>query len=116
MPALNMERIEEIQQLVALVPTDPFPLYGLAMEYRNGGDFAQAAATFGQLMDRFPDYVPQYLMHGQALTALRQPEQAAAVLRQGIAAAERARNLHALGELRSALEALERGADEDEDD
>lgn len=112
MPALNMERIEEIQQLVALVPTDPFPLYGLAMEYRNGGDFAQAAATFGQLMDRFPDYVPQYLMHGQLLANdLKNRAEAMRVLNLGLDKARAARNHHAQGEIQSLLDRI---SDEDE--
>lgn len=109
-------RLDEIKRIIQEIPNDPFPRYGLAMEHKNSGDLAAAHEAFAELQQRHPDYVPQYLMHGQALTALQKPEQAAAVLRQGIAAAERARNLHALGELRSALEALERGADEDEDD
>jgi tetratricopeptide (TPR) repeat protein len=112
MSELNVERIEEIKQLVALVPTDPFPLYGLAMEYKNSGDLAQAMATFRQLMDRFPDYVPQYLMHGQLLAnEVKDRAEAKRVLTLGVAKASAARNHHAQGEIQSLLDRL---SDEDE--
>ncbi len=45
-------RIDEIKEIVALAPSDPFPLYGLAMEYRNSGDFAEAAATFVRILPK----------------------------------------------------------------
>ena len=40
------ERLEELKRFVSLMPTDPFPLYGLALEYRSLGQFQDAAATF----------------------------------------------------------------------
>lgn len=107
-------RLDEIKRIIEEMPDDPFPRYGLAMEHKNSGDLSAAHAAFADLQQRHPGYVPQFLMHGQTLIAMREPEQAAEVLRQGIAAAEKARNLHALGELRAALENLERGPDEDD--
>lgn len=106
-------RIDEIKEIVALAPNDPFPLYGLAMEYRNSGDFAQAKVTFGSLAQRFPDYVPQYLMHGQLLAQdLKDRGEAKRVLETGIERARAARNHHALGEMQSLLDRLD--ADDDE--
>ncbi len=100
-------RIDEIKEIVALAPGDPFPLYGLAMEYRNSGDFAEAAATFARLAERFPDYVPQYLMHGQLLSQdLKDSAAAQRVLQTGIERAKAARNHHALGEMQSLLDRL----------
>ena len=90
-------RIDEIKEIVALAPGDPFPLYGLAMEYRNSGDFTEAAATFARLAERFPDYVPQYQMHGQLLS--QDLKDSAAAQRVVIAS-------HALGEMQSLLDRL----------
>ncbi len=105
-------RIDEIKEIVALAPNDPFPLYGLAMEYRNSGDFPAAAATFASLAERFPDYVPQYLMHGQLLAQdLKDRAAAMRVLQAGIERAKVARNHHAQGELQSLLDRL---VDEDD--
>lgn len=100
-------RIDEIKEIVALAPNDPFPLYGLAMEYRNSGDFAEAAATFARMAERFPDYVPQYLMHGQLLAQdVKDRPAAIRVLQKGIERAGAARNHHALGEMQSLLDRL----------
>ena len=105
-------RIDEIKEIVALAPGDPFPLYGLAMEYRNSGDFAEAAATFARLAERFPDYVPQYLMHGQLLANdLKNRAEAMRVLNLGLDKARAARNHHAQGEIQSLLDRI---SDEDE--
>ena len=44
------ERLEELKRFTLLMPDDPFPLYGLALEHRSEGNFPEAAATFEQLM------------------------------------------------------------------
>lgn len=103
----HLEHIQEIKEIVALTPNDPFPLYGLAMAYRNSGDFTEAAATFARLGERFPDYVPGYLMHGQLLGQdLKDRAAAIRVLKVGIERATAARNHHAQGEMQSLLDRL----------
>ncbi|HPH28331.1 MAG TPA: hypothetical protein PLA87_15895 [Pseudomonadota bacterium] len=105
------ERLAEIKALVELVPNDPFPLYGLALEYRSLGDLQQAEATFVQLAERHPDYVPQYLIRGKLLKELGQRERAIQVLTLGVEKAQKARNHHALGELQGELDSLENADD-----
>jgi tetratricopeptide (TPR) repeat protein len=100
-------RLEVIQKLVAEKPDDAFRRYGLALELKNCGRLDEAAAEFAELERRRPEYVPQYLMHGNLLSSLKRREEARAVLERGIAAATKARDNHALSELRGALEALE---------
>ena len=115
MSQVSSERLEEIQNIIQLAPNDPFPRYGLAMEYKNLGDRESARKSFADLMERHPDYVPQYLMYGQLLAEMGDRAEAKRVLTAGIAKAEKARNSHALGELRSSLNQLESSSDEDED-
>ena len=101
------ERLEELKRFVDLIPGDPFPLYGLALEQRSQGNFAEAAASFESLMAKHPAYVPQYLMYGKLLAGeLGDPKKAKAVLQLGVEKAQQAGNRHALGELLSELEAL----------
>jgi tetratricopeptide (TPR) repeat protein len=101
------ERLEELKRFVSLVPTDPFPLYGLALEYRSLGLNQDAAATFEELLTKHPSYVPQYLMYGKLLAGeLGDTQKAKAVLQLGVQKAQQAGNRHALGELMSELEAL----------
>jgi predicted Zn-dependent protease len=101
-----MSRLETLRRIAAQRPTDPFPRYGLAMELRNTGAHEEALSVFGELEAASPDYVPQYLMHGQLLVELGRKDEARAVIERGIAAATRASNGHAEGELRAALAEL----------
>ncbi|HMY56605.1 MAG TPA: hypothetical protein PKL17_09480 [Pseudomonadota bacterium] len=101
------ERLEELLRFVELMPQDPFPLYGLALEYRSVGKFAESAAAFERLLASHPAYVPQYLMYGKLLAGeLANVEKAREVLVRGIERARQAGNRHALGELQSELDAL----------
>jgi len=98
-----MDRIATFKSFIARTPTDPFPRYGLAMEHKTRGELDAAWAAFSELLDQFPDYVPSYLMAGGTLAALGRKAEAAAVYRRGIEAATRKSDLHARGELESAL-------------
>jgi tetratricopeptide (TPR) repeat protein len=108
-------RLEEIQKFVAMAPNDPFPRYGLAMEYKNLGLTAESRRCFAEIMTSFPDYVPQYLMHGKLLVELGDRAEAKRVLAQGVDKAAQARNHHAHGELQSALAQVDEGAVDDDD-
>jgi tetratricopeptide (TPR) repeat protein len=98
-----MDRIATFQSFIARAPGDPFPRYGLAMEYKNRGDLAAAWTAFSELVDQFPDYVPTYLMAGGTLSALGRRDEAADIYRRGIEVATRRGDPHARGELEAAL-------------
>ena len=105
-------RLEEIKSFVDMAPGDPFPLYGLAMEYKNLGDVAEARRTFARLAEKFPSYVAQYLMHAKMLIAHGDKAAARQVLTVGIEQASKARNHHALGELQGELSGLGEAEDD----
>ena len=98
-----MDRIATFQSFIARAPGDPFPRYGLAMEYRSRGDLAAAWSAFAELLEKFPDYVPTYLMAGGTLVALGRRDEATAIYQRGIDVATRKGDAHARGELESAL-------------
>jgi tetratricopeptide (TPR) repeat protein len=102
-----MDRIATFQSFIARSPADPFPRYGLAMEHKTRGNLAEAWTAFSDLLEHFPDYVPTYLMAGGTLVALARRDEAAAVYRRGIEVATRKGDLHARGELESALGELD---------
>jgi predicted Zn-dependent protease len=102
----GMSRLETLRRIAEQKPDDPFPQYGLAMELRRTGAHDEALAAFTTLAERQPDYVPQYLMHGQLLAELGRKDEARAVLERGQAVAARKGDGHAGSELASALEAL----------
>ena len=87
--------------------TDPLAWYGLAMEYRKLERWDEALQTFSALRTMKPDYVALYLMCGQMLEGIQRPEEARTWLEAGIEQAKKKGDSHALGELQSALDALD---------
>ena len=75
--------------MLAQDPNDAFLRYGLAMDYAGGGDDEAAAKEFAELMRAAPDYVPAYLQAGQVLARLGRDDEARAVYRAGVAAAQK---------------------------
>src|SRR5688572_28421989 len=98
-----MDRIQTFKSFIERSPADPFPRYGLAMEYKGTGALDLAWATFTELIEGFPDYVPTYLMAGGTLVALGRGAEAQAVYRKGVEVASRRGDLHAKRELEAAL-------------
>ena len=95
-----------LEAYVAQKPDDAFSRYGLALECVNSGDTAAAESNFRELLQRNPAYVPAYLMFAQMLVKESRPDDARAVLRQGISAATQAGNAHAQSEMESLLAEL----------
>lgn len=99
-------RREKLEAMLAQNPNDAFTLYGLALEYVNAGDFPTAEPYFRRLLAANPDYVPGYQMYAQNLAQQDRPEDAKALLAQGIQAAIRAGNQHARSEMEALLSDL----------
>jgi predicted Zn-dependent protease len=85
---------------------DPFPWYGLALEYKALGRIDEALQTFTTLRATHASYVPAYLMCGQMLAAAARTEEAREWLEAGIEAATKAGDGHARSELEAALSSL----------
>ncbi len=100
------QRLEAFRKFVQARPDDPFTRYALAMHLRSMGRLAEAVEAFTELTTRAPDYIPTWLMLGQALEAAGKDGEAARAYQDGMAAATRRQDLHARGELEAALEAL----------
>ena len=98
-----MDRIETFKTFISRSPADPFPRYGLAMEYKGALRHADAWAAFEELLEKFPDYVPTYLMAGETLIALTRTDEAAEIFRKGIEVSGRRGDAHARKELETAL-------------
>jgi tetratricopeptide (TPR) repeat protein len=102
----GVDRIATFRAFIERSPADPFPRYGLAMEYKRLGRLDEARAAFADLITRFPDYVPSYLHAGGVIAALGERDEAAALYRRGIAAATARGDAHARSELETALAEL----------
>lgn len=103
---MAIDRESTLKKFIAQKPDDPFPRYGLALEYVNTGRLEDAVATFAELVERLPDYVPAYLHYGGVLSRLGRADEARGVYGRGIERARKKGDSHALGELEGALAAL----------
>jgi tetratricopeptide (TPR) repeat protein len=99
-------RLQALKNMVAQNPADSFSRYGLAMEYRNGGDLEAAMEEFRALMAANPDYVAAYFHGGQTLERLGLVAEARNVYQRGAEAAARTGNRHAQSEIEAALAML----------
>jgi tetratricopeptide (TPR) repeat protein len=97
------QRLAMLEKLIAQGSEDPFVHYACAMELRNLGRSAEALDAFRALRDRFPGYVPTYLMAGQLALELVEAEVAREFLEQGLTRARAAGDAHAESELAHAL-------------
>jgi tetratricopeptide (TPR) repeat protein len=92
-------RKQQLQEMLADEPNDPFLRYGLAMEFVSEGDDGEAVRCFQELLAAAPDYVPAYLQAGQGLVRLGRLEEARALYGRGIAAARERGDQHAADEM-----------------
>lgn len=88
-------------------PSDAFARYGLAMEHSRLGQTEAALEQFNRLLQLHPDYTNGYFMAAQALERAGRTGEAKKMLENGIAAAQRTGNRHALSEMSGMLEELE---------
>lgn len=100
-------RKQQIEEMLADDPNDPFLRYGLAMEYVSQGDDAEAVRRFHELLAVDATYVVAYLQAGQALVRLNRVAEARAVWGRGIDAARQKGDQHAADEMAGFLAELE---------
>ena len=101
-----MSRREQLEEMLAAEPDDTFLHYALALELTKGTDRPAGLQRLADMNVRFPDHVPAYFRRGQLLAEDGEDEAARAVLRQGMAAAQRTGDDHAAAEMRELLESL----------
>ncbi|WP_213806869.1 tetratricopeptide repeat protein [Granulicella sp. dw_53] len=101
-----MDKIAALNEILQLDPTNAFARYGLAMEHISQGHPDLALTEFTTLIGHNPDYVPAFQMSAQTLAKLGRTEEALARLHEGIAAANRTNNQHALAEMDAMREDL----------
>ena len=99
-------RKEQIQEMLADEPNDPFLRYGLAMEYISEGDDEQAVKHFRDLLRVAPEYVAAYQQAGQTLHRLGRDAEAGELLRLGMQTALKQNNEHAAAEMQELLASL----------
>ncbi len=100
-------RKQQIEEMLAEDPADPFLRYGLAMENVSQGADEEAVRCFRDLLATTADYVPAYMQAGLALVRLARPAEARELWTRGIQAARQQGNQHAAEEMQGMLANLE---------
>jgi predicted Zn-dependent protease len=103
----DSSRLRQLQEFLADSPDDPELRYAVAMELLSTGADAEAEASFRALIAAHPAYVASYQMLGQTLIRFNREDDAKDILRNGVAAARKAGNAHAEGEIQGLLDGLD---------
>jgi tetratricopeptide (TPR) repeat protein len=100
---LELSRIDTLKLLIEQDPTSLLARYGLAMEYKNAGQFENAVAEFEKVLAANPAYSAAYFHGGQTLEKLGRVDDARVWYGRGV---ERTPDAHARAELQAALDIL----------
>ena len=101
------KRLAYLEKVTADGSKDAFAWYALANEYASLGRPDDSLRTFEALRALDPTYVPQYLICGQMLVNAKRPAEARVWLEQGVEAANKTGNSHALSEIQNVLASLD---------
>jgi predicted Zn-dependent protease len=102
------DKIAGLREILALDAKNSFARYGIAMELAGRGDIEEALKEFNTLLEDDPDYTAGYFMSAQTLVNAGQTSAAIERLKAGISCAARNGNRHALSEMQSMLDELDR--------
>ena len=103
-----MDKVAGLREILDADPGNSLARYGLAMELASQGDSAAALAEFDLLLTGNPNYTPGYFMSAQTLTGLGKKAEAIERLKTGMSCAAREGNTHAVSEMQSLLDELNR--------
>lgn len=107
---MSSARMSQLFAFLEQSPADSFLTFAIAKEYENLKDWQEALAWYLKITAQDPDYVGVYYHLGKLYERLQQPAEAIAAYKNGMAAAQKAGDRHAYGELAAAKMEL----DEDE--
>lgn len=102
-----MPSLEQLQKLLVADPTDPFVPYAMAMEHVRLGQLVTALDYFDRCLALDASYCYAYFHKAQVQKTLGDGLGAKASLVQGAAAARKAQDSKALGEIQGLLDELD---------
>lgn len=100
-----MSRKEKLEAMLAEDPKDTFLRYTLAMEYAGEEMHDRSLELYSELMSE--NYVPAFFMAGQQLASLQRNDEARDVIKKGIVQATEQKDMHAAGEMKEFLAAID---------
>ena len=100
-------RMRQLEQLLERSPTDPFLLYGIALEHKKLKDLPHALEYLERTIAADPGYAYAYFQRGQVYEMTGDLAAARASYLAGIDAAAKKGDAHARSELEGALSMIE---------
>lgn len=102
-----MSRLEQLKKLAAVAPNDPLSHYGLALEYMNLSQFADAVKSFDAALLADSKYSAAYYHKARAQLADGQPDEARQTLVHGMEVAQTHGDWKTAGEMKDLMESIE---------
>src|SRR5690349_17949865 len=99
-----MDRIEKIKDFLKKTPDDSFLQHALALEYIKMGKDSDARDLFESILTRDTGYIGSYYQLGKLLERIGESQMVISWYEKGMEAASKARDMHALSELRAEYE------------
>jgi len=100
---MAFSRIDTLLGFIRQKPSDPFPKYALALEYKNAGRMEEASSMFAELIGAHANYTAAYLHAGRTLVALGRTAEARALWERGMEVCFAQGDSHARSELQGEL-------------
>ncbi|MBC7949239.1 MAG: hypothetical protein H7Y42_15240 [Chitinophagaceae bacterium] len=101
-----MDRIEKLNEFLKNNPADSFVQHALGLEYIKIGNEVEAERLFEAILEREPGYVGTYYHLGKLLERKGDVDRAKLVYEKGMEESKKIAEMHAYGELKGAIEAL----------
>jgi predicted Zn-dependent protease len=98
-----MDRIEQLERILAQEPDDPVALFALGRALLAADRFAEAAERLGRLVGLDPDYTAAYVPLAQALHRAGRAAEASQTCERGIAVGRRTGDLEPVRQLETLL-------------
>jgi hypothetical protein len=99
------KRLEQLLQFLEEDPTDPFVIYGVALEIQKT-DVQKSEQYFDRLLTEFSDYLPAYYHAAKLKAGCGKRIEALTIYTRGIALAKQLQNAATQRELQSAHDEL----------
>lgn len=104
---MAVDKIAFFEDFLTKKPQDDFARYALGMEYTKAERFDDALATYETLIAQNANYSAGYMQSALLLQRLGRLPEAVERMREGVAAATRAKDNHARREMQGFLDDME---------
>jgi tetratricopeptide (TPR) repeat protein len=112
---MNQARVDQLLQMLADEPNEPFLLYALAMEYGNAEKYEESLQYYQRLVKEHRQYVGTYYHLAKLFEKLERNDDATNTYEQGMGIARQMGDQHSFKELEAAYKSF-KGIEPDDEE